>query len=140
MRSHTYVVLGTVVGIAFLMILILGFHVGGEAFLKVGVFSSLLGAFIGGVLVLVSVNIPMRREENVEPWLRREQVAWTLIGCGCIAWGIGECFWRYYLSQGQSPFPSLADLGYASLPPLFFWGLILQPSSRRDHKRVFLLL
>ena len=140
MRSHIRVVLGTIVGIALLMIFIVGFHVGGAALLKVGVFSPLLGAFIGGVLALVSVNIPIRPEENVEPWFRREKTAWILIGCGCIAWWIGECFWRYYLSRGQSPFPSLADLGYASLPLLFFWGLILQPSSRRDHKRVFLLL
>ena len=140
MRSHTRVVLGTVVGIAFLMILLLGFHVGGDALHKIGVFSPLLGAIIGGTLALVSANTPMRRKENVEPWFRRERLAWTLIGCGCIAWGIGECFWRYYLSQGQSPFPSLADLGYTSLPPLFFWGLIMLPSSKSDNKRVFLLL
>ena len=140
MRSHFRVVLGMVAGIALLMILILGFNVGGEALHKVGVFSPLLGAFIGGILVLVSANIPIRPEENVEPWLRREKTAWTLIGYGCIAWGIGECFWRYYLSQGQSPFPSLADLGYSSLPPLLFWGLILQPSTKRDNRRVFLLL
>jgi len=62
MRSHFRVVLGVVAGIALLMILILGFNVGGEALHKVGVFSPLLGAFIGGILVLIFANIPIRPE------------------------------------------------------------------------------
>nr|MBA2678120.1 hypothetical protein [Ktedonobacteraceae bacterium] len=98
------------------------------------------GAFIGGALVLVCVNIPLGSQEQTKPWGGRERLAWILIGLGCIAWGIGECFWRYYLSQGQTPFPSLADFGYASLPPLFFVGLILQPFSKSGGKRTFLLL
>src|SRR5438874_865379 len=43
-------------------------------------------------------------------------------------WGIGDCIWHYYQALGQSPFPSLADIGYSSLPPLIFLGLLLQPS------------
>jgi len=123
------------------MISILGFRIGGENLIKVGEYSPLLGAFIGSVLVLVSVNIQLGRREKVEPWLGREQVAWMLIGCGCIAWGIGECFWRYYVAHGQSPFPSLADLGYASFSPLVFWGLLWQPfSSGGARRRLFLVL
>jgi hypothetical protein len=141
MHSHFRAVLGSVSGVAILMIFILGFHLGGQGLLHVGTFSPLLGAFIGGTLVLVSVNIQFRREENAEPWFGRERLAWTLIGCGCIGWGIGECFWRYYVAQGQNPFPSLADLGYSSFPPLVFAGLILQPISKsRAHRRTFLLL
>src|SRR6266496_3867677 len=120
MSSHFRAVIGSVSGIAILMIVILGFHLGGEGLLHVGTYSALLGAFIAGTLVLVSVNIPFRREENAEPWLGRERLAWTLIGCGCIAWVIGESFWRYYVAQGQSPFPSLADLGYSFCSPLIF--------------------
>jgi hypothetical protein len=108
------------------MILILGFHLGGAGVLKVGLYSQLFGALIGGTLVLLSVSSLFRAKEPVEPWFARERLAWTFIGCGCIMWGIGECFWRYYLSIGQNPFPSLADLGYSSLPPLVFLGLILQ--------------
>src|SRR5579884_2342558 len=55
-------------------------------------------------------------------------------------WGIGECFWRYFLSQGLQPFPSLADIGYSSLPPLVFLGLLLQPNSGTTRKRVLVLL
>ncbi len=140
MPSHARAVLGSVVAISILMILILGLHLGGNLLLPIGRFSPLLGAFIGGALVLVCVNIPLAAQEHTEPWGGRERLAWILIGAGCIAWGIGECFWRYYLSQGQTPFPSLADLGYSSLPPLFFAGLILQPFSRGGVRRTFLLL
>ncbi len=140
MPSHARAVLGSVAAVCLLMILLLGLHLGGNVLLPIGRFSPLLGAFIGGALVLVCVNIPLSSREQAEPWGKRERLAWVLIGCGCIAWGIGECFWRYYLSQGQTPFPSLADFGYSSLPPLFFAGLILQPFSKSGGKRTFLLL
>jgi len=140
MLSHSRTILGTIAGIAILMVFILGFHVGGPVVVRIGLFSPLLGAFIGGTLTLISVQVPLRRDGNSEPWLNSEQLAWTLIGCGCIAWGIGECFWRYNLAQGITPFPSLADFGYASFPPLVFLGLILQPSSKSEQKRVFFLL
>ena len=140
MRSHSRLVIGSVIGVGILMIFLLGFHFGGEALFKVANFSPLLGAFIGGTLVLVCVNLPLRQEEDVEPWLGRERFAWILIGCACVAWAIGESFWRYYESLGQNPFPSLADVGYASFPPLVFWGLILLPFSRIGHRRVFFLL
>ena len=140
MRSHFRVVLGSVVGVGVLMIFLLGFHLGGERLLKVGNFSPLVGALIGGTLALVCVNLPLRQKEDVEPWLRHERLAWILIGCGCVAWGIGESFWRYYEALGQNPFPSLADFGYASLPPLIFLGLILLPSSRSNQRRWFFLL
>ena len=139
MRSHVRAVIGSVVGVAVLMIITDGLHLGGGSVLTIGRYSPLLGAFIGGTLTLVAVSPLFRPDEPAEPWLGRERLAWTLIGCGCIGWGIGECFWRYYAAQGQSPFPSLADLGYSSFPPLVFLGLILLPSSR-GHKRTFLLL
>jgi len=55
-------------------------------------------------------------------------------------WGIGECFWRYFLALGQNPFPSIADLGYSSFPVLVFLGLLLQPSSGTGHRRSLVLL
>ena len=63
-----------------------------------------------------------------------------LIGLGCLMWGIGDCIWHYYEAIGQSPFPSLADIGYSSLPPLIFLGLLLQPSPGSGSKRLMLLL
>ena len=141
MRSTMRIVLYSVVGIAVVMALILGLHLGGPSVLSIGKYSQLLGAFIGGFLAIISVNIPIKRGENAEPWLGRERLAWTLIGAGCVAWGIGECFWRWYLAHGvPNPFPSAADFGYSSLPPLIFLGLVLQPSSGSRRKRVMVLL
>ncbi len=140
MRSHSRIVIGSVVGVGIVMIFLLGFRVGVEGPLSVGNFSPLLGAFIGGTLALVCVNLPLRREEVSEPWLGHERLAWALIGCGCIAWGLGESAWRYYEALGQTPFPSLADVGYASFPPLVFTGLLLLPSSRSGQRRAFFLL
>lgn len=140
MRSHSRIVFGSIVGIGILMIFFLGFHLGGEGPLAVGNFSPLVGAFIGGTLALVCVSIPFRQKEDGEPWLRHERLAWVLIGCGCLAWAIGESFWRYYRALGQNPFPSLADFGYASFPPLVLLGLILLPSSKREQKHTFFLL
>src|SRR5438128_1522121 len=104
-----------VAAVGAVMALVLGLHVGGSAVLRFGLYSQLIGAFIGGFLAIVSVNYPLRRGENMEPWLGRERLAWTLIGAGCVMWGIGECFWRYFLVQGMNPFPSQADIGYSSL-------------------------
>lgn len=140
MRSHFHTVLGSLAALAALMILFLVFHIGGDSLAKIGTYSALVGAFVGGILGLVSIRTPLRQEENAEPWLKREQLAWTLIGSGCMMWGIGECFWRYYVAQGQSPFPSLADSGYSCFPPLVFTGLMLQPFAKSGSKRIYLLL
>ncbi len=144
MRPHFRVVIGSVIGISILMVLVFllegSFHLGGESLLQVARYSVLLGPLIASALSLVSVNIPLRQEENAEPWLRHERLAWILIGCGYIAWAIGEAFWRYYVAIGESPFPSLADIGFSTLFPPTFAGLILLPSSKSSQKRVFLML
>ncbi len=129
-----------VAAVGAVMALILGLHVGGSAVLRFGLYSQLIGAFIGGFLAIISVNYSLRRGENMEPWLGRERLAWTLVGAGCVMWGIGECFWRYFLAQNMNPFPSLADIGYSSLPLLVFIGLVLQPSSGGNRSRSLVLL
>jgi len=118
------------------MVFFIIFHLGWSAWQ----FTQLTGALIGGTLTLVSVNIPIRREGAAEPWLERERFGWILIGFGLIMWGVGESFWRYYIYLGQPPFPSLADIGYSSLPPLVFIGLLLQPSSGSGRRRLLVLL
>ena len=134
------IVLGFGVGLALIMIAILGFHLGGPAFLPLGLYLGTAVALIGGIVVLVSVTLPLRSKEDAEPWLSHERFAWILIGLGCLMWGIGDCIWHYYQALGQSPFPSLADIGYSSLPPLIFLGLLLQPSPGSGRSRLMLLL
>jgi hypothetical protein len=115
-------------------------HLGNQDLQFVGTFSPLVGAIIGGTLTLVSVNIRLRREGDKDLRIGHEKLGWNLIGCGCIGWAIGESIWRYYILNGLNPFPSWADCGYATLSPLIFLGLILQPFSKSSHKQVFLLL
>ena len=141
MRLHASLVAGSMLLMSILMTLILGLHIGGSRFLTFGMYSPLLGAFIGGCLALVSINIPIAPKENAVPWIKHEKLSWTLIGLSCIAWGIGECFWRYYIAHGENPFPSLADIGYVSFFPLAFSGLLLQRFARSNTIRhAFLLL
>ncbi len=141
MNSSSRFVVRSVAWIGVAMLIIVLFHIGGSTIaLRVGQFSPLTGAFIGGFLTLTCVILPIGRREATEPWLRNEQLGWIFIGCGVIMWGLGESFWRYYVSIGESPFPSLADIGYFSFPLLVFTGLLLQPSSGTGRKRLLLLL
>jgi len=141
MNSSSRFVVRSVAWIGVAMLIIVLFHIGGSTIaLRVGQFSPLTGAFIGGFLTLTCVILPIGRREATEPWLRNEQLGWIFIGCGVIMWGLGESFWRYYVSIGESPFPSLADIGYFSFPLLVFTGLLLQPPSGAGRKRLLLLL
>src|SRR2546425_2836778 len=141
MNSSSRFVVRSVAWIGVAMLIIVLFHIGGSTIaLRVGQFSPLTGAFIGGFLTITCVILPIGRREATEPWLRNEQLGWILIGCGVIMWGLGESFWRYYVSIGESPFPSLADIGYFSFPLLVFTGLLLQPPSGAGRKRLLLLL
>ena len=129
-----------VVWVGAAMVVIVALHIGGTVAHRVGQFSPLTGAFIGGALVLSSVLRPVRKSEKVEPWIGYERAGWVLIGLGIIMWGIGETFWRYYISIGQAPFPSVADIGYSSFPVLIFIGLLLLPSSESGGNRFLLLM
>ncbi len=133
-------IIKAVMWVAAAMIIIVVFHLGGTIALRVGQFAPLTGAFIGGALTLGSVLYPRGRREKAEPWIKFEQVAWLLIGLGVVMWGFGESFWRYYISMGQTPFPSSADIGYSTFPLLVFAGLLLQPSPGSGSRRLLLLM
>ncbi len=140
MPSSTQTLVKAVAWIGAGMVCIVVFHLGGSVALHVGQFSPLIGAFIGGILTLVSAGYPTRKKDPMERWVGLEQLSWVLIGCGIIMWGIGESFWRYYVSINQAPFPSLADLGYFTFPLLAFMGLLLLPSPDAKSKRTVLLM
>lgn len=136
MRSLSRTFIGAVIGLEVLIAVFMVFHLGGNAWR----FAQLAGAITGGTIVLISINIAYRDQEATEPLIKRERLAWTLVGCGLIAWSVGEGIWRYYVFTNQNPFPSYADIGYASLPPLIFAGMLLQPTSGSARRRLFLLL
>ena len=140
MPSSTRTLMKMVVWVGAGMVLIVVFHLGNSIALRVGQFSPVTGAFIGGILTLVSACWPLRRGDGYERWTGWEQVSWLLIGFGVIMWGLGDSFWRYYISINQTPFPSLADFGYSTLPLLAFCGLLLLPAPSTRSKRGMLLL
>jgi len=140
MHVRERVVLVLFAGVSILMVLLLGTPLGGQGALSPRNFCPLVGAIIGGALVLICTNRTSHQGEDEETWLKNERLAWNLIGLGLVAWAIGEAFWRYYRALGLNPFPSLADFGYSCYPPLVFAGLILLPSAQSTQKRRFLVL
>jgi two-component system, cell cycle response regulator len=58
--------------------------------------------------------------------VRRERVAWALIGAGLLIWTGGEIYYEAVLAaSGSVPTPSPADAGYLLFYPLTYAGLIL---------------
>src|SRR6266496_3164295 len=140
MNSSTRTLIKAVAWLGAAMIVIVVFHLGGPIALRVGQFSPVVGALIGGSLTLFSATYRRQRDDGSEPWVGFEQLSWVLIGFGVIMWGVGDSFWRYYISQNQTPFPSLADLGYSTFPLLAFIGLLLQPAAEAQGKRAVLIM
>lgn len=140
LNSQSRYLIGTMVGIAAIFIVTLGFHWFGPTVLEYAKYSQLFGALLGGIVVIISVNIRIQFGEESEAWLGKERLAWTLIGAGSIAWGLGECIYRYLLARNLPNFPALSDVGYSALPPLIFIGLLIQPSSGSGRARLLVLL
>lgn len=122
------------------MVVVVVFRLGGTVALRVGQFAPVTGALIGGIMVLVSVLSPIRLGENAEPWIGTEKLGWLLIGLGVVMWGLGDAQWRYYISMGETPFPSTADIGYSAFPLFIFVGLLLQPPAESGSKRLLVLM
>lgn len=61
----------------------------------------------------------------------RYRVSWALLGAGCAGWAAGEVIWCYYelLVGRDTPFPSLADVGFLVFPILALAGLLVRPSA-----------
>jgi hypothetical protein len=126
--------------VAIIVAFITIFHLGGVFALRVGQFAPLFGAFIGGTFTLWNVSYFRGRKEQTQPWTGQELLSWQLIGYGILLWGLGECFWRYYVSIGQTPFPSMADIGYSAFPLLIFAGLLLQPRPDGGERHILLFM
>ncbi len=137
MPSRLSLFISLVVGLGVVIVVLVLFHLGGI----VWQFGPLTGAIVSGLVVMFTTSYSSSDKTVIEPWVANEQMGWTLIGCGSLMWGLGECVWRYYTLKHQNTFPSLADIGYAALPPLFFAGLLLQPSSSNTfYKRLLIVL
>ena len=130
----------TIIWLSAAIVSIVVLHLGGVFALHVGQFAPVVGAFIGGILAFGSACLPRKSYEKTEAWIGFEQFSWMLIGFGILMWGMGDSFWRYYVSIGQSPFPSIADAGYTLFPLFAFVGLLLLPRPGTRTKRLVLLM
>lgn len=60
----------------------------------------------------------------------RARLAWSLVGAGVLAWGVGEVIWVIQSTAGEIPFPGVADFFYVAGYPLIFAGVIALPYLR----------
>jgi hypothetical protein len=66
----------------------------------------------------------------------RSETAWRLISVSFGCFFAGDfLFFIYQNLLGESPFPSLADVGYLAYYPLMFAGLVCLPGHRRNRAR-----
>jgi diguanylate cyclase (GGDEF)-like protein len=65
--------------------------------------------------------------------------SWYALGAGCASWAVGQAIWSWYeVVLGQdTPFPSVADLGFLGFPLAAGIGLALYPTGalRGDSSR-----
>jgi diguanylate cyclase (GGDEF)-like protein len=61
----------------------------------------------------------------------RMRLSWLATAIGATCWALGEAVWSYYelVVDTQTPFPSLADLGYLMFPVGAVLGLWLFPTT-----------
>src|SRR5450755_3776139 len=97
-------------------------HALGVGWLPVGPVNWLHLVVMGAGAGLCLLRAGLRRDER---W------AWLLLGLGVSAWVAGELYFTAVLwSDASPPVPSPADVGYLSLPPLVFAGLVVLARSR----------
>ena len=80
-------------------------------------------AVLGGLLLLVRALLARVPERG----------SWILLAGGATSWGVGMATWTFYeLILGQeTPFPSLADVGFLLMIPLMFAGLVTLPTGQQ---------
>src|SRR3954453_628207 len=83
--------------------------------------------FAHDVVLLITAFVCLARAVYV----RRERLAWLLIGTGVLAWTLGEIYYTAVLWDDSSPpIPSPADAGYLLFAVLMFPGMLALLRSR----------
>jgi hypothetical protein len=73
--------------------------------------------------------------------VRRERLAWTLMGIGLFAWAAGDIAWTLLMADDPSPpYPSVSDFLYLAFYPASYASLLLVARSRTDSFRSSLWL
>ncbi|HZO06077.1 MAG TPA: GGDEF domain-containing protein, partial [Solirubrobacterales bacterium] len=86
-----------------------------------GALDDLFGIWVYDALMLGAAASCLARAALI----RRERLAWALLGAGLAAWTGGEIYFSAVFSGSESvPIPSLADAGYLAFYPLAYVALI----------------
>lgn len=83
-------------------------------------------------LVAGAIGVIAARRSSTD----RQRRGWTLLALGWLCWGAGESTWAVYevILRIETPFPSLVDVGYLSMIPLVFAGIVhLMPRGTDEH-------
>jgi diguanylate cyclase (GGDEF)-like protein len=116
-RDRKIVLVGGVVALGLLVAYIahVGVGLGGpgtDALFNIWIYNALMVASAGACLLRAAV-------------VRRERVAWALLGIGLLLYAGGEIYYASVLAgQATVPIPSLADGGYLAFYPLAYVALI----------------
>jgi diguanylate cyclase (GGDEF)-like protein len=73
--------------------------------------------------------------------IRKERVAWLLMGAGLLSWAAGDITWTLLLADDPNPpYPSISDFLYLAFYPASYASLILVARSRAESFRSSLWL
>ena len=73
--------------------------------------------------------------------VRKERLAWLLMGAGLLSWGAGDITWTLLLADDPSPpYPSISDVLYLIFYPASYASLLLVARSRAESFRSSLWL
>jgi diguanylate cyclase (GGDEF)-like protein len=95
-----------------------------------------LGELIIAALAAISCGLAWRATTG------RLSLAWGALALACLGWATGQAIWSYYeLVEGtETPFPSVADLGFLGFPVGAMAALAVFPSgATRAHRRRMIL-
>jgi diguanylate cyclase (GGDEF)-like protein len=90
-----------------------------------GVYFDDLGEF--AVAAVAAGCAAWRARKSADRALRR---SWWILAAACGSWAVGQAFWSWFeLGTNNSPFPSVADIGFLCFPLLAGAALLLHPAA-----------
>ena len=103
-------------------------NVGSAGFVRSYTDLAQLGA---AAVAAISAGVAARRTRERARWM------WLATAIGCGAWALGETVWSWYeLGRGvDTPFPSLADVGFLVFPVAACVALLVHPARGSDLTR-----
>jgi two-component system cell cycle response regulator len=73
--------------------------------------------------------------------IKKERLAWILVGSAVLAWGVGNTVWTFTVANlSNPPFPSYADIGFLAVYPPAYVAIVLLLRSRAGQLRASLWL